>query len=165
MLGWQASLITGTAAVFDFVGEDKTMLPEGVTMDKISVYPLKVGTAQRIAAISSGILLEDLDRITVNENAAFDPKAPEIFRKYSDSILDIVCIGIHNKQSQFPEYLKKYLEANCTWEDLHILLNAVLFRMGTMSFISSTTDLKRVGLQSDMELIAMQKNLKSWGKN
>ena len=165
MLQWQSNLITGTPAVFNFEAKHVSMLPDGVKIDKITIYPQKVGTALRIAAIAREIDSEDLKKITVNQKSAFHIKAPELFVKHSETLLEIICLGIHNAQDSYPSYLKDYLKENCTWEDLHVLLNAVLFRMGTLSFINSTISLKKVGLQSSMEIIAMQKNLKSWEKN
>lgn len=164
LLQLQANQITSVPAEFDFTGEDVSMLPEGVKIEKVVIYPQKVGTVQRIMVISAAISTADLKKITVNAKAAFHPKAPEVFAKYGDLILEIICLGIHNKQSKYPDYLKEFLKANCTWEDLHIFLNAILFRCGTLSFTASTTDLTKVGLKS-MEIIAMQENMKSWGQN
>lgn len=165
MLHWQSSFITSTPAIFNFEGKDKSMLPEGVNIDIITIYPIKVGTAQKISTIASDIKSEDFSKITVNQKSSFHPKAPELFEKYSETILEIICLGIHNKKDPYPPYLKEYLKVNSTWEDLHILINAILFRMGTLSFINSTTSLKKVGLLSSTEIIAMQKNLSSWEKN
>jgi len=165
MLSWQSNLITSTPAVFPFKADDISMLPQGVVIDNITISPIKVGTAQRIAQISSEISEDDFKKVIVNQKTAFHPKAPELFSKYTDSILEIICLGINNRKDVYPPYLKEFLKANCRWEDLHLLLNAILFRMGTMSFINSTTSLKRVGLQSSVEIIAMLENLQSWTKN
>lgn len=161
LLQLQANQITSVPAEFTFSAEHTDMLPEGVKIDKIIIYPLKVGTVQRLMPLAASISLADLKKITVNEKTTFHPKAPEIFAKYGDIILEIICIGIHNRQDKYPDYLKEFLRANCTWEDLHIFLNAILFRSGTLSFIASTTDLTKVGLK-DMEIIAMTQNLESW---
>lgn len=165
MIAWQGSLITGTPAIYELSNSDNTMLPEGLTIDKIIIYPLKVGTVHKISSLAKEIDFDDFKKITVSQKSTFHPLAPDLFQKYSGVILDIICTGIHNKKGPYPDYLKKFIQENFTWDELHVFLNAIMFRMGTLSFINSTILLKRVGLQSSMEIIAMQKNLKSWEKN
>ena len=120
----------------------------------IVISPAKVGTVFRITPLIAKIDTEDLDKITVSHKRKFAAEAVELFGKYGDVILEIICLGIHNQQDEYPEYLKPFLVTNCTWEDLHILLNAILFRLGTLGFINSTTAVTKVGLMDAEEMIA-----------
>lgn len=164
LLNLQTEILTELPAEFDFEARDTSMLPDGVTLNKILIYPLTAGTVFRITSIITQIDQEDLDGITVNKDRDYNEKAPELFGKYGDIILDAIALAIHNKKEPPPQYLKEFLQENCTWKDLHVLLNAILYRMGTLAFISSTTDMKKVGLKAE-EIIALQKNLNSWNSS
>lgn len=164
LLKLQSNLITGSPAKFPINADDISMLPKGMKMDHIIIYPLKVGTVMRITPLCADIKPEDFEKITSSKDQAFHPNAPELIEKYSNVIITIICHGIHNKKGKYPGYLERFLEMNFTFQDLHVLLNAVLFRMGTISFLDSTTELQKVGPGS-VEIIAMQKNLSSWIKN
>ncbi len=161
LLQLQSSLITDQPIKIPFEAEDTSMLPEGISYKEIIITPAKVGTVFRITPLLAKIDKADLDNITVNHERKFAPEAIELFDKYSDTVLEVICLGIHNQQSEYPDYLKDFLSANSTWEDLHILLNAILFRLGSLGFINSTTHMKRVGLTDAAEMIALQKNLES----
>jgi len=161
LLNLQTELVTELPAEFDFTAKDTSMLPEGVTIEKILIYPLTAATVFRITSVIGQIDQEDLDAITVNKERDYHERAPELFGKYGDVVLDAITLGIHNKKEPPPDYLKEYLQENCTWKDLHVMLNATLYRMGTLAFINSTTEMKKVGLKAE-EIIALQKNLKSW---
>lgn len=82
--------------------------------------------------------------------------------KYSDIILDIVCLGIHNRSSEPPIWFREVLMDNSTWEDIAILLNAILYRIGYYPFCKSITILRNVSPLGEAEIIAAQKNLQSW---
>jgi len=157
----QSQFITGQPAIFKFTADDKSMLPDGFDDSVIKIYPLKVGTVIRVSGKISEISDEDLETITAIQDVPVSTRAYVAIGKYSDTVIDIICLGIHNQKSAYPEYLHEFIKENCTHEDLFVLLNAVLYRMGTMSFINSTTEMKKVGLQN-MEIIAMRKNLESW---
>jgi len=161
LLQLQSSVITDQPVTIPFEAEDDSMLPKGVTINEIVITPAKVGTVFRITPLLAKIDQADLDNITVNHERKFAAAAVELFEKYSDVILEVVCLGIHNKIGDYPDYLKDFLKANCTWEDLHILLNAILFRLGSLGFINSTTRMSKVGLTDAAEMIALQKNLES----
>lgn len=162
LLELQGSLITDVPLEIPFTVDDPSMLPEGIVMDKIIVNLLKVGTVFRINPLIAKIDNEDLKKVTVSRDQKYDASIQEVFEKYSEVVLEIICMGIHNKNTPYPDYLKDFLRENCTWEDLHIILNAVLFRMGALSFLDSTTEIAKVGLQSAEEIIALQQNLESW---
>lgn len=164
LLKLQSNLITGAPAKFPIEAEDTSMLPPGKKISQIIIHPLKVGTVMRISPLCSEIPEKDFEKISSNKDVAFHPEAPALMEKYSGTILKIICHGIHNKKGKYPGYMEKFLQMNFTFQDLHVLLNAVLFRMGSVSFTESTIDIRKMGLEG-MEIIAMQKNLKSWSPN
>ena len=163
ILEMQAESIMDLPFEVPFEVTDSSMLPEGVVIESIKIEPLKVGTVFRINPLLIKIDKEDLKKISVNIERDFDESAPEIFEKYSDLIIQIICIGIHNRKGNYPEYMPEFLKENCRWKDLHMLLNAVVFRMGTLAFIDSTTILTKVG-PGAAEIIALRENLESWNK-
>ena len=130
---------------------------------EIIIEPQKTGTVMRLHPLITKIDQEDLEKISVNQDRPFDEAAPGIMAKYHDVIVEAICIGIYNRKGPFPEYMPEFLRENCTWKDLHYFLNAILFRMGTLSFINSTTLLTKMGPGAE-EIIALQKNLESHGK-
>jgi hypothetical protein len=164
ILELQAESITDLPFEVPFEVTDDSMLPDGVTIDKIRITPLKVGTVLRITPLLGKIKTHDLEKISVNRDRDFDESAPELFDKYSDLIIEVICIGIHNRKSSYPDYMPGFLKENCLWKDLHMLLNAILYRMGTLAFIDSTTALMKVG-PGAAETIALQRNLESWSKS
>lgn len=122
---------------------------------------MKVSTVMRLQTLIRGIDREDLEKVSVTPDRPFDEGAPELFEKYTDLIVEIICTGLHNNKGPFPDYMPEFIRANCTWRDFHVLLNAITFRMGSMAFINSTTALMSVGPGAE-EMIALQKNLMSW---
>jgi len=159
LLSLESELVTEMPAIIPFTTDNRSMLPEDVTIDQIKIYPLKVATVARITPLLAEISTSDLTKITVNRKRAFHPAAPKVFERYAEKIIEVVCLGIHNKSGPYPEYMPEFLKANCTWKDLHVILNAIMFRIGTLDFLESTTQLKKVGLITGTELIAMQKNM------
>ncbi len=164
ILHLEADSVTERPIRIPFSVADKTHLPEGKEVKEIVITPLKVRTWFRIKPLLLKIEKEDLNKITSNEQRAFDSEAPEIFSKYDKLLIDIICIGIHNKNTDQPSWFKDVLIDNCQWQDLHILLNAILFRLGTNPFYRSITQLQRVSPISEAEIIALQKNAASWTK-
>lgn len=140
--------------------DDPSLLPEGKTIDHITITPLKVRTVMEITPKLMLIDKDDLDKITVKKGADFDPSAPEIFNKYHDLILDIICIGIRNKKGDSPAWFKEFLAGNFTWQELHIFLNAIFFRMNSKSFQSSIILAKRMSPIDDRGIIALQNQMK-----
>ena len=82
--------------------------------------------------------------------------------KYDKLIMNIICIGIHNKKSDPPAWFRDVLSDNCTWEDTRILLNAILYRIGYNSFYKSIMTLKNMSPMTEAEIIAARKNMESW---
>ena len=128
----------------------------------ITITPLTVRSWFRVKPLLLAITPEDLQVIADIHTETFDPRIPEIMNKYDDVILTIVCIGLHNKKSDPPTWFRDTLKDNCTWEDLRILLNAILFRIGYNPFYKSIMTLKNMSPLSEAEIIAARRNLKSW---
>lgn len=82
--------------------------------------------------------------------------------KYGELLLDIICLGIHNKPSDPPKWFKQALADNSTWEDIRILFNAIIYRIGYHPFCTSITMLRNVSPLRETEIIAARKNLQSW---
>jgi hypothetical protein len=162
LLQQQSHALAGQTIEIPFEAQDTSMLPDGESFDVIRISPPKVVTVFKITPLLARIDREDLEKITVDRQRNFDPRAPVIFEKYADLILEVICHGIHNGKDTFPAHLKTFLEVNCTWEDLHVLLNAILFRMGTWHFTNSTISLRAMGLMEAEDIIALQENLDSW---
>lgn len=81
--------------------------------------------------------------------------------KYDELIFEIVCIGIHNRKGDMPEWFREALKDNCSWQDTYILLNAILFRLNTNSFSNTITLLQSVSPLGEEEIIALQENKKN----
>ena len=169
LLEIQAETITDHPHRIPFVINDSSMLPEDFpvtkkddqTFTELVIIPAKVGTFLRIYPLIAKIEKEDLEKITVSPERAFDVNAPEIMLKYTEVIIEIICIGLHNRRGEYPEYMPEFIKENCAFRDLHVILNAILFRLGTMAFTDSTTMLMKVGPGAE-GMIALQENLTSW---
>ena len=146
---------------FDFAVRDS--IPEGKDPgDKIVISPITVRTWFKIKPLILSIDKVDLDKLIEKEERTPDADLIDIIAKYDSMLFDILCIGIHNKKSDPPAWFKETLKDNCTWEDVYVLLNAILFRLGYNPFINSITTLANVSPMTEAEIIAAQKNLESW---
>lgn len=145
---------------FDF--QNKDSIPKGKNIgDSIVIKPITVRTWFKLRPLLLQIDKEDFAKIVhkagdVNENLV------EIMDKYTTLLIDIVCIGIHNNKSEPPAWFREVLIDNTTWEDIRILLNAIIYRMGYFPFCNAITTLQSVSPMTETEIIAAQKNLKSW---
>lgn len=145
---------------FEFT--NKESIPKGKDPgDCIVIRPITVRTWFRIRPLLLEIEKEDLDKMIVKDGE-LTSDFPEMIDKYGELILDIVCLGIHNKPSEPPEWFKRVLSDNSTWEDIRILLNAIIYRIGYNPFCKSITTLQNVSPLGETEIIAAQKNLQSW---
>lgn len=145
---------------FDFTNRDS--IPKGKNPgDCIVIKPITVRTWFRIRPLLLAIEKEDIDKMIVKEGELADD-FPKMMDKYGELLLDIVCIGIHNKPNDPPEWFKNALLDNTTWEDIRILLNAIIYRIGYYPFCTSITTLRNVSPVEEAEIIAAQKNLESW---
>lgn len=64
-----------------------------------------------------------------------------------------------------PNWFRDVLRDNCTWQDMYILLNAILFRIGCNPFLNTITAMRAVSPISEEEIIALQRNSKTWMKD
>lgn len=149
---------------FEFTRLD--LLPEGKKLgDSIVITPLTVRTWFRIKPLLLYIDKQDREILTANKDTGFKNEIADLMAKYDEIIFEIVCLGIHNKRGNMPAWFREVLKDNCTWEDIYILLNAILFRIGCNPFSRTITVLEAVSPLSEEELIALQKNNESWKKN
>lgn len=158
----ESETVTGVAVRIPFEFKNRENVPDGKTMgDSIVIRPLTVRTWFRIRPLLLQIETEDIDHMTIKDGVP-ENDFPVMMDKYGVLILDIVCLGIHNKPSEPPEWFRYVLIDNSTWEDIRILLNAVLFRIGYYPFCKSITTLRNVSPLKGTEIIAARKNLESW---
>lgn len=146
---------------FEFTRLD--LLPEGKKLgDSIVITPLTVRTWFRIKPLLLYIDKQDREILTANKDTGFKNEIADLMAKYDEIIFEIVCLGIHNKRGNMPAWFREVLKDNCTWEDIYILLNAILFRIGCNPFSRTITVLEAVSPLSEEELIALQKNNETW---
>ncbi|MPM33069.1 hypothetical protein SDC9_79636 [bioreactor metagenome] len=149
---------------FDFINRDS--LPAGKDPgDCIVVSPITVRTWFKLKPLLLSIDKSDFDKVIAKEDPLPDEELTEIISKYDNLLIDIICIGIHNKKSDPPAWFKEVLKDNCTWMDIYILLNAILFRIGYNPFCKSITTVQSVSPMTEAEIIAAQKNAESWKIN
>lgn len=146
---------------FEFTRLD--LLPEGKKLgDSIVITPLTVRTWFRIKPLLLYIDKQDREILMANKDTGFNNEIADLMAKYDEIIFEIVCLGIHNKRRNMPAWFREVLKDNCTWEDIYILLNAILFRIGCNPFSRTITALEAVSPLSEEELIALQKNNGTW---
>lgn len=149
---------------FDFDVRDS--IPPGKDPgDSIVISPITVRTWFKLKPLMLSIEKADFDKLVNKEDPLPEAEITEVMDKHDETILDIVCLGIHNKKSDPPAWFREVLKDNCTWKDIYILLNAILFRIGYNPFCKSITIVKSVSPLTEAEIIAAQKNLESWKKN
>lgn len=148
---------------FDFT--NKESIPKGKNVgDCIVITPITVLTWFKIKPYFLHIDKEDIDKIVIKQGVEFDSEIRDIINKYDSLLFEIVCIGIHNKKGDMPQWFKEVLMENCTWEDISILLNAIIYHIGTAAFMNSITVLKNVSPLDEEEIIALQKNKEKWNQ-
>jgi len=146
---------------FDFKVRDS--IPKGKDPgESIVISPITVRTWFKLKPMIMAIDPADLDKLIEKEDRTPDAEIIDIISRYDSLLFDILCVGIHNKKSDPPEWFKETLKDNCTWEDVYVLLNAILFRIGFNPFINSITTLQSVSPMTEAEIIAAQKNLESY---
>lgn len=148
---------------FDFANKDS--VPKGKEVgDSIVVAPTTLRTWIRLKPLLMSIDKDDFNKLIEKpDQRTPDAELVELMAKYDELLLDIVHIGIHNKKSEPPGWFRDVLKDNCTWKDVYILLNAVLFRIGFNPFCNSITTITRdVSPIDEAGIIAAQKNLDSY---
>lgn len=145
---------------FEFKNRDA--IPQGKDPgDCVVIRPITVRTWFMLRPLLLQIEKEDLECMMI-KSGEVSSDFPKMMDKYGDLLIDIVCMGIHNKPSQPPFWFREVLIDNSTWEDVRILLNAIFFRVGYFPFCTSITMLRNVSPIEETEIIAAQKNLQSW---
>ena len=138
-------------------------VPDGKEVgDTIIVRPATVRTWFKLKPLLVLIEREHLSKIVSVGESSFSDETRDIMCKYDDLIFEIVCIGIHNETGDMPEWYKDVLRDSCTWEDILILFNAIVYRLGTTSFLNTITAALAVSPLGEEEIIALQKNKESW---
>lgn len=159
----ESDTITDVPVIIPFEFSNKESIPKGKDPgDKIVISPITVRTWFRIKPCILSIEKDDFDKLIEKENKTPEEELIEIISKYDEILFEIICLGIHNKKSDPPVWFRETLKDNCTWQDIYVLLNAVLFRIGYNPFCNSITMLKNVSPLTEAEIIAAQKNLESW---
>lgn len=162
----ETDTVTETPLKIPFDFSNKDSLPKGKDPgDCIVVSPITVRTWFKLKPLLLSIDKLDFDKVIAKEDPLPDAELTEIISKYDDLLIDILCIGIHNKKSDPPAWFKEVLKDNCTWMDIYILLNAILFRIGYNPFCKSITTVQSVSPMTEAEIIAAQKNAESWKIN
>ena len=162
----ESDTVTEKAIKIDFEFSDRGSIPKGKDPgDTIVISPITVRTWFKLKPLILSIEKNDLDKLIEKEGRTPDSELIEIIAKYDGMLFEILCIGIHNKKSDPPEWFKETLKDNCTWEDVYVLLNAILFRLGYNPFINSIMTLRSVSPMTEAEIIAAQRNLESWRTN
>lgn len=161
----ESTSVSGSPVKIPFDFSDLSSLPKGKNLgDSIVVTPIKVRTWFKLKPLLLLIEKEDIDKLEAKKGIVFDSELGKIISKYDMLLFEIICIGIHNRKGDSPEWFKEVLKDNCTWEDIYILLNAILFRIGTTAFSNSITALKTVSPLDEREIIALQKNKEKWSR-
>lgn len=159
----EADAITENPVIIPFAYDNITPVPEGEELgNTITIAPMTVETWFRLKPLIAEISPEDYNNLLNRPNAIPDMELINLLDKYDSILMQIVFIGIHNKPGEMSDWRKQALISNFSWQDIHILLNAVLFRIGHQSFYKSITTLRNVSPWSEAEIIAAQKNLESW---
>lgn len=159
----ESEAVTGQPVKIPSQFSDRSSIPEGKNPgDTIVIKPITVRTWERLKPLLVLIEQEDKDKLVALKDSVFNSEVELLMSKYDNILFEIVCIGIHNKKSDMPEWFKDTLKDNCTWEDVYILLNAIFFRLLINPFSNSITLLKSVSPMSEEEIIALQKNSQTW---
>ncbi len=159
----ESETVTDKAIQIPFEFSNKESIPNGKDPGcMIVISPITVRTWFKLKPLILSIEGADFDKMIEKEEKAPESELTELIAKYDNLLLDIICIGIHNKKSDPPEWFRNVLKDNCTWMDIYILLNAILFRVGYNPFYNSITTLQSVSPMTKLEIIAAQKNLESW---
>ena len=159
----ESNVVTDQPVKIPFEFTRLGLLPEGKKLgDSIVITPLTIRTWFRIKPLLLHIDKQDREILTANKDTGFNNEIADLMAKYDEIIFEIVCLGIHNKRGNMPAWFREVLKDNCTWEDIYILLNAILFRIGCNPFSRTIIALEAVSPLSEEELIALQKNNESW---
>ncbi|WP_042373643.1 hypothetical protein [Bacteroides neonati] len=158
----ESDTIVGKSVSIPFEFNNRKSLPKGKDPgNSIVIRPLTVRTWFTIRPLLIQIDKEDFAKL-VSKDDEVNSDLPGLMDKYAELLLDIVCLGIHNKPSEPPVWFREVLMDNSTWEDIRILVNAIIYRIGFFPFCNSITTLQSVSPWTETEMIAARRNLTSW---
>lgn len=169
----EAATLAETPVVIPFTFQG---VPEGKHPgESISIRPITVATWFRIRPLLAAIDKADVERLIARPKPdggepegdagiveTVSVEALEAMQRYGELVFEIVCLGIHNRPGDMPRWFRETLKESSTWQDLYVLLNAILYRIGAQSFSNSITVLKAVSPLGEEEMIALQRNKTVW---
>lgn len=159
----ESDVIVDAPVKIPFEFTDKSSVPEGKELgDNIVITPITTRTWFKLKPLLLQIEKEDMGTLTGKKDNPFRREIADVMAKYDELLFDIVCIGIHNKKSDPPKWYREALKDNTTWEDLYVLLSAILYRLLYNPFFDTITLLRSVSPLDEAEIIALQKNSKTW---
>lgn len=160
----EADAIAENPVRIPFKWDFKDNIPPNVDLgDELIINPITVQTWFRIKPLIMDIERNDFDNLIQKPVSSIpDIELINLIGKYDTTLLQIIFLGLHNQPGELEDWKKKALADNCTWSDIFILANAVLFRIGQQSFRKSITVLQNVSPLTEPEIIAAQSNLESW---
>ena len=159
----ESEAVTGQPVKIPFEFSDRSSIPEGKDPgDTIVIRPIALRTWERLKPLLALIEQADKDKMVALQDSVFNSETESLMNKYDNLLFEIVCIGIHNKKSDMPDWFKETLKDNCTWEDVYILLNAIFFRLLVNPFFNSIILAKSVSPIGEAEIIALQENSQTW---
>ena len=127
----ESETITEQPVKIDFDFSDRSSIPKGTDPGNcIVISPIKVRTWFKIRPLLLQIDKNDLTKLTGEVTG----ETPQLISKYDELLMEIICLGIHNKKGDPPKWFCDTLYDNCTWEDVRILLNAIVYRIGFLPF-------------------------------
>jgi len=157
----QQEAILRKPVLIDFEATDTDMLPEDFDPTVIKIQPATIETFFSVLPYLTQLSEDDLKVIVDYESDQFDAKAPEIFKKYAATILEVVLIALVNQNGSYEPWFRTFIERNCTWDDLHVFLTAILYRMGGAAFYQSIIQVKGMSPWRAEEIIALKNNANS----
>ena len=98
-----------------------------------SIRPLVLGTLVRVSKILSGMDVISLDG-ACSEAGAFSA-AIDGMNRNMDGLVDVLATAIHNRESNPPASLRRFLRANLTPKEATQLLGIALGQMGVSDFL------------------------------
>lgn len=159
----ESDTVTGQPVKIPFDFSNRESLPKDKEVgESIVITPITVRTWFKLKPYFVHIDKGDLDKIIVKKGVKFDSEISDIITKYDELLFEFICIGIHNKKGDMPVWFKEVLKDNCTWEDINILFNAIVYHIGSTSFLNSITALRTVSPLDEREIIALQENANKW---
>ena len=163
VLQLESESVSGQSIMIPFEFTRLESLPKGKNIgDSIVITPITVRTWFRIKPLLLHIDKEDRTVLVADKSKGFSDRVAELIAKYDEIVFEIVCLGIHNKKGDMPLWFREVLKDNCTWEDVYVLLNAVLYRIGCNPFSRTIIALEAVSPLSEEEIIALQRNNETW---